>query len=534
MTHRTMNCSAVTVGLALHLSLAAVLVGTPCVFGQEGTGSQKGATKDGAGSQNGADGSRTDGKVTDASKNADSSSTSGDEKTPRDIRFQFDGIAYNDVVKRFAQMAKKPLIGELDIKGTLSYSDPEAYTYDEALDTLNLILAMKGFVLVETDRHLQVAPKSALPQLPLKIFRGTDNTANVRPGEVVTVVLPLKFADPTEVATATQPMLSGAGSVAPLNKGRGVIITDRFSTITRVKQLLLELDHEVTGDRDMKAIRLKNSSGVVLAAILTATFGPSSAPSKAQFVATSGWSLAPPDPKDYVTVTFDEATKTLVLYGPTPALRLAEELVERFESEAGAAAQLRIFYPQKTDVAELASMIRSAVPGVAPSGVSADGTSNNVRLLTDTARKRLIVSSTVPEKIDEIQKFIDRVDGPDERGTPAHTLRITRVLQVEHASARTLGQIIESSMQREGADDSPASRLSVHVDVTTKNVIVSGTPADVQSAMSIHEAIDRPRSNRSKTITKFYDVGGKATVASVAELASMIRSAVPGVAPSGV
>ena len=33
----------------------------------------------------------------------------------RDILFQFDGISYNDVVRRFAQMADKPLIAEAKI-----------------------------------------------------------------------------------------------------------------------------------------------------------------------------------------------------------------------------------------------------------------------------------------------------------------------------------------------------------------------------------------------------------------------------------
>ena len=60
----------------------------------------------------------------------------------KNIRFQFDGVPYKTVVERFAQMAGKPLLVDIELEGTLRYSDPEPYDYQEALDTLNLILSM--------------------------------------------------------------------------------------------------------------------------------------------------------------------------------------------------------------------------------------------------------------------------------------------------------------------------------------------------------------------------------------------------------
>src|SRR5688572_1111250 len=111
--------------------------------------------------------------------------------SPRNIRFQFDGIPYTDVVERFAQMSGKPLVANTNIQGTLTYNDPRPYTFEEAMDVLNVILSMKGLMVVESDHHLRLVPFRELPQMPLPIFRGTDRTGDVRPGEVVTVVLDL-------------------------------------------------------------------------------------------------------------------------------------------------------------------------------------------------------------------------------------------------------------------------------------------------------------------------------------------------------
>ena len=76
----------------------------------------------------------------------------------RNIRFQFDGIPYTDVVERFAQMAGKPLLANTNIQGTLTYNDTRPYTFEEALDVLNVILSMKGLVLRETENYLQLVP----------------------------------------------------------------------------------------------------------------------------------------------------------------------------------------------------------------------------------------------------------------------------------------------------------------------------------------------------------------------------------------
>ena len=201
----------------------------------------------------------------------------------RNIRFQFDGIPYSDVVERFAQMSGKPLVANTNIQGTLSYNDPKTYTYAEALDVINVILAMKDVMLVESGNHLQLVPFKQLPQQPLKILRGTDRTGDVRPGEVVTVVLDLKSLDAKEVADSIVPMLSGAGSVAPLSRGRGLILTDRLQNIERIKYLLAQIDTEASSSsRQMKTFTLLHSSGAVVTDLINRTFGVATAPKRTQ------------------------------------------------------------------------------------------------------------------------------------------------------------------------------------------------------------------------------------------------------------
>lgn len=190
---------------ALTLALAAAGPLWPQEAGSQKTGPQK------TGPQEDAAAPKPDGEKPAAA-----------EEPARDIRLEFGGVPYADAIRRFGQMAGKPLLGDVKIEGSLDFSDPRPFTYDEALDTLNHILAMKGFALVETDRYLQLTPREDLPKLPLKIFRGTDATADVRPGEVVTVVLPLQHMNAAVTAEAASKMLSKAGSMTALSSGAGL------------------------------------------------------------------------------------------------------------------------------------------------------------------------------------------------------------------------------------------------------------------------------------------------------------------------
>ena len=201
----------------------------------------------------------------------------------RNIRFQFDNIPYTDLLERFAQMVNKPLVSDTNLQGTVTFNDPKPYNYQEALDTLNLILSMKDMALVEQDHYLRLVALKKLPQLPVRILRGTDNTGDVRPGEVVTVVLEMKNLDGKEASEAVTSMLSNAGSVAPLTRGHGLIVTDRMANIQRIRSLLNLIDTQTVADRQMKSFTLLHSSGAVVADLINRTFGVATAPKRTQY-----------------------------------------------------------------------------------------------------------------------------------------------------------------------------------------------------------------------------------------------------------
>ena len=307
----------------------------------------------------------------------------GEEK--RNIRFQFEGVPYMDALQRFSQMAEKPLITDAPLDGTLTFFDSEPYTYQEAMDILNVILSMKGVALVEAGRYLQLTKLENIQKMPLKVIRGSDTTGDFRPGQIVTVVLRLKHLNAGEISPAAASLLSNAGSVAPLSRGQGLIITDRLESIHRIQQLLGEIDVASAVERDMKTYALKHASGAVVSELINKTFGKSSVSKQIKWNEKSKkFDSFEPDPSSYISSVYDEASRTLVLFGPVEPLELAAELILEFETGEGKAGEVKIFHPTKMNAEELASMIREGVNGVAQEGETAAAAKLKARLIVDT------------------------------------------------------------------------------------------------------------------------------------------------------
>lgn len=435
----------------------------------------------------------------------------------RNIRFQFEGIPYADVLERFAQMANKPLLADTNIAGTLTYNDPNPYTYQEALDTLNLVLSMKGVMLMDSGHNLRLVPFKELPAMPLRILRGVDQTGDVRPSEVVTVVLDVKNLDSKEISESITSMLSNAGSVAPLSRGRGLIVTDRLANIQRIRTLLATIDTEAVVERQMKTYTLLNASGAIVSDLLNRTFGISTAPKRTTYNPnTKAMEVLPPDPNDYITSVYDDASRTLVLFGPRERIGLAEELINKFEQKDGPGGDVRIYYPQTIHSDELASLLRQAVPGIASPGELASTAATKARLITDTNQNRLIVAAPIPGQLEQIEQLINRVDKPVHGQTattganvPLRTqsVQITKVFRPRASEATNLAQILTQALTRRSPSGQVTTTASISFDGSSQSVVVSGSPGDVQIAADIVTQLETGTSQPTPMQTKFIDVG---------------------------
>ncbi|MEN9546312.1 MAG: putative type secretion system protein precursor, partial [Verrucomicrobiota bacterium] len=450
----------------------------------------------------------------------------------KNIRFQFDGIPYADVIERFAQMSGKPVVGEVNIPGTITFNDSNAYNYSEAFDTLNVILSMKGQMVVEEGNFLRVVPFKELPQTPLRILRGGDKADGVRPGEVVTVVLDLKNLDAKEISESITNLLSSAGSVAPLSRGRGLILTDRLVNIQRVKALIGSVDNETAAQRQMKTYTLLHASGAVVADLVNRTFGVTTAPKRTQYNPNSKQlDVLPADPNDYVTAVYDDASRTLVLFGPRERLALADELITRFEDGGSGAGDVRIYTPEVIKAEELANMIRQAIPGVAAPNETGSAAATKARVIAEKNTNRLIVAAPLAGMADQIEALVNRLDKPVHgsgrtavNGTPgkAQVVQVTRVFRTRTSEVKNVGKILTEALTKTLPNGQKVPTATVSVEPGSQSIVITGSPGDVQTATDIISQLETGSTNPKPQQTRFIDLGSVAEAKRIVPLVEQI------------
>lgn len=434
-------------------------------------------------------------------------SAAAQNATNKNIRFQFDGMPYSEVLERFAQMADKPLVADSKPDGTLTYNDPKPYAFGEAIDVFNVILAMKGYVLTEDDHYLRLIPLQNLSSVKLKILQGTGEAKDVRPEEIVTVVLALKNLDAQDISRSITNMLSKAGSVAPLSRGRGLILTDRLNNIRRIEALINTVDTEAVVERQMRTIQIVHSSGQVLQDLINRTFGIATAPVRTVYdPRTKKLQEVKPDPADYVTSVFDDVSKTMVLFGPRERVIMAEELIQKFESKDGG-ADVRIYRPVKQDPENLADMLRQSIPAIAARGQSDP---MKARIIVDPVDKRLIVASPMAQLSDQIENLINQLDHPihgkGSQITAAREPAVTQIYRLKKTDPETVAEIITKAMPDR---DIQGGEIKVTADKTTSTIVVTASPTAQKTAKEIIDQMETGRTPMPAMETRFVDAGSK-------------------------
>jgi len=405
-------------------------------------------------------------------------------KEPRDgIRFQFDGASYKDVIRRFAQIAGKPIIGDYNVPGTLTFYDSRKYSFDEAFDTLNTILEMRGYALVEEERWFRLVELTNIGAKS-KILKGLDTSEakKLRESQIVTVVLPLKFLDAGTASKAIVRWVSSWGSISVLSKGKGLIITDRLSKIKRIRDLLKMLDTQSLVERQMKSYPLENASAKTVTEMIGNLFGSGKRrvynPQTRQYEVQNTPSA--------VTAVSDERTNSVLLLGAGDKLAMAEELIKKLDTKGGVeGGDIRIFALEKAQAEDVAKTINAVIQGTAKKvrGRKKPVIQKDVRVVADTATNRLVVSAPV----NEMAAVADLIERLDEATTISGGAKI---FTLKHADAGQLSGVIANAVSKRDSRGRRVSSVSVSVDPRNNALIIAGPGGSIEMAASLIEKLD--------------------------------------------
>ncbi len=163
--------------------------------------------------------------------------TDGEES----LKFTFDGTPWRDVIKWLASESDLALhVGELPT-GSFTYSDPNPFTYQEAIDRVNLFLLPQGFTLVRSGKLLSVInlgdPRSMQQLDALAELVTVEELDQLNNHDVVKCFFPLGEFE-TEDAVEELSALKLMTTPAVFTKTNRLLITDTVGKLKSAKAIL--------------------------------------------------------------------------------------------------------------------------------------------------------------------------------------------------------------------------------------------------------------------------------------------------------
>lgn len=165
-----------------------------------------------------------------------------DEAGDGRLRFSFSGASWREVLTWLAEQSDMALhVGDVPV-GTFTYSDPSAFTTDEAIARLNLFMIPQGFAIVRRDNLISVLslndPRSLQQLDALAKLVALERLEEKASHEVVKVIVPLGDLSPADATGELQPLMLMSPPVV-LPRSNQLMITE---TVGKVRSVLDVLD----------------------------------------------------------------------------------------------------------------------------------------------------------------------------------------------------------------------------------------------------------------------------------------------------
>jgi len=181
---------------------------------------------------------------------------------PSDIRlrFNFRYQPWQEILKWFAEQAGLSLVMENPPSGTFNYVDDREFTPPEAIDLLNSVLLMKGYMLVRKERMLillnlddGIPPNLVDTVLPEDLDKRGDH-------ELVSTLFQLQRMSPEEAETEVKKLLGPQGSVLVLPKSKQLFVTETAGKLRTIRRVIDAIENPEAASNNVRVIQVNPST----------------------------------------------------------------------------------------------------------------------------------------------------------------------------------------------------------------------------------------------------------------------------------
>lgn len=212
--------------------------------------------------------------------------------------------------------------------------------------------------------------------------------------QIITRVLEVKNADPSELVKTLRPLIPQYAHIAPLNQPNAIIISDHADNIQRIEGIIHRID--VANTSAVQVIKLKNAWVDDMVAML-------------QKLAPQEIGRTAKGPNK-INVVASERTNSLVIRGDPDTVKKVAALVHKLDVPADNEGSIQVVRLEHSDAKSMAKLLKDTV-AQRSSGTKGTHQLVPVSIQADESQNALVIRAD-RNTMDELKQIIKQLDVP--------------------------------------------------------------------------------------------------------------------------
>lgn len=317
------------------------------------------------------------------------------------ITIDFDNVDIRVFVKFISEITGKNFIVDPNVRANVTVISPRKISVQEAYRVFESVLEVHGFTTVPSGDVTKIIPAVAAREKSVETLLREE--AISPEDRVVTRIVPLRYANPTEMQKVLTPLVSRASIIISYPPTGTLIITDVLSNIERLMNIVETLD--VAGiEEHLSVIPLDHARADEVAGSLNQVFQTARRPQ-------AGVVEGP------VTIVPDARTNVIIVYASDYETYRIRQLIELLDREVPRRVdRIRVYRLQNAEAESLAQVLMDIPRGDdaqrAEGGVSKGSVlSKDVQIIPDKATNSLIITAGMDDYL-ALEEVIQKLDIP--------------------------------------------------------------------------------------------------------------------------
>lgn len=208
---------------------------------------------------------------------------------PANIKLNFKETELNAVLEYLSKEAGFKIISsDVTVQGKVTAISAQPMTKTEAFDMLTSILYTKGYAAIRNNDILTIVDVKDAKTRLIPVKQGADPDMIPPNDEMVTQIIPIRYANASQLVQNLQPLLDEDSSLTANESSNALIMTDTQANIRRVTQIVQALDTSISGITAMRVYPLKNATAAEAAEIINQVMGGESSNNRSGRGGTTG------------------------------------------------------------------------------------------------------------------------------------------------------------------------------------------------------------------------------------------------------